>query len=56
MMICFYMISTDNEIIVFWVTVELDRAEIVKISSKNLILLGEPKYSHRFWDGKEDST
>jgi len=30
-----------GEIVVFWVSKELDRAEIMKISSKNLILLGE---------------
>ena len=30
-----------SEVIVFWISVELDWAEVVEISSKNLILLRE---------------
>jgi len=44
-----------NEIIVIRVTVELERAEVMEISSKDFILFRESKEAHLIGD-KEENT
>ena len=45
-----------NKIILFWIAIEFDWAEVVEVTSKDLVLLRESQYSHSFRNTKEDST